>query len=223
MKKLTIIFALAAILLCFSISTFAQGALKPANVISATDVQFPAGSVATGIVVIDVSLDAKGTVTGTYAPRAIASLTATATSSVLAWKYQPASLDSTAVPSIVRVAFAFRPHAIMAPSPQFQLLLSPEDQTVEAKAGYIPPGILAAAYPAYPINAANVGAVVIQLRVNADGKVEAVKVVRPYNPFTKFAIEAARKWQFRAATLQGEPVASNVVLAFVFSSPILNY
>jgi TonB family protein len=109
----------------------------------------------------------------------------------------------------------------MASPHQFQPL-PPEDQAVEAKAGYIPPGILAATYPTYLIDAVSVGTGAVQVRVNEDGRVEDANVVRPYNPFTRFAIEAAKKWQFRAVTLHGVPVSSNVSLAFAYSSPITN-
>jgi hypothetical protein len=38
-------------------------------------------------------------------------------------------------------------------------------------------------------------------------------------PFTDFAIAALRKWQFRAATLNGKPVSSQLAIAYVFQTP----
>jgi TonB family protein len=223
MKWLSSIFVCATILLCCSHPTLAQTSFKPAEVTSANDVQFPVGSIASGIVVVDVSLNSKGDVTGTKVQRDIASLTSVATSSVKAWKYRPASLDGTPQNSLVRVAFAFRPHVIMAAPPNFEPLQQPDDVRQDVRSGYIPPGIEGVAYPAYPIDAATVGAVVAQVRVGVDGKVEDVQPIRTFNPFNQFSLEAARKWRFRPATLHGEPIASNVVIAFVFSPPITNY
>ena len=110
----------------------------------------------------------------------------------------------------------------MAAPPSFAPLQQQDDVTPGAESGYIPPGIVAVAYPAYPIDAASVGAVVVQVKVDADGKVEDVKAIRSFYPFTQFSLNAAKKWQFRPATFNGEPVASNVAIAFVYSPPVVN-
>jgi TonB family protein len=212
----------AAALLCCAISTLAQVQIKPAEVTSASDVQSPSGSVATGIVVLDASLNDAGEVVAVDAPREIVSLTSMAKSSIKTWVFKNASYDSLATPSIIRVAFAFRPRALAAAPPTFDPLVRPEDAPTEANSGYLPPGIVTAVYPAYPIDAATVGAVVVQVSVDAKGGVGEVKVIRSFDPFNKFAVEAAKKWQFRAATLDGEPVTSNLAIAFVFAAPIIS-
>jgi TonB family protein len=221
MKKKWSTFALGFILLSCAHSTLAQASFNPAEVSSAGDVQFPVGSVASGIVVVDVSLNSKGDVTSTSILRGIASLTPVATSSVEAWKYRPASVGGTPQASLLRVAFAFRPRVIMASPPVFEPMLK-GDVTMDAKSGYIPPGVLGVSYAAYPIDAATVGAVVAMVEVGADGKVGDVKLIRSYNPFNRFSLEAAKKWQFRPATFRGEPVASIIVIAFVNSPPIIS-
>jgi TonB family protein len=222
MKTLPSMFARATLLVCCAVSTLAQTPFKPAEITFATDVQFPVRSVASGIVVVDVSVDSKGDVTGTEVQRDIASLTPVAMSSAQAWKYSPASVDGVPQASLMRVAFVFRPHAIMAAPPSFTPLQQQGDMAPDAKSGYIPPGIVAVTYPAYPIDAASVGAVVVQVKVNTDGKVEDVKAIRSFRPFTQFALNAAQKWQFRAATLQGEPVMSYIAIAFVYSPPVVS-
>lgn len=222
MKTLPSIFVRSTILACCALSTVAQVPFKPAEITFATDVQFPPNSIASGIVVVDVSLNSKGEVTGTQVPRAIASLTSTATSSVRAWKYRPASVEGTPQASLVRVAFVFRPNVIMAAPPSFAPVQQQEDTTPAANSGYVPPGIVSVTYPAYPIDAASVGAVVVQVKVDADGKIEDVKAIRSFYPFTQFSLDAAKKWQFRAATLNGEPITSDIAIAFVYSPPVVN-
>jgi len=98
-----------------------------------------------------------------------------------------------------------------------------DNATADLESGYVPAGILSVAYPAYPIDAASVGAVVVQVEVNADGRVESPKAIRAFAPFTKFSLEAAKKWRFRPATLNGEPVSSNIAIAFVYSAPTDSY
>ena len=221
MKTLPSIFVHSTILVFCALSTLAQVPFKPAEITFATDVQFPPNSIASGIVVVDVSLNSKGEVTGTEVPREIASLTSTATSSVRAWKYRPASVEGTQQASLVRVAFVFRPHVIMAAPPRFAPVQQQEDTTSTAKSGYVPPGIVSVAYPAYPIDAASIGAVVVQVKVDANGKIEDVKAIRPFYPFTKGSLDAVKKWQFRAATFNGEPITSNIAIAFVYLPPVV--
>jgi TonB family protein len=211
------------LLICCAFSALAQVPFKPAEVTSARDVQFPVGSIASGIVVVDVSLDSKGDVTRTDVLRDIASLTSTATSTVRAWKYRPATLGGTPLASPVRVAFVFRPSVILAAPPSFAPLLLEGDVTTDVASGYTPPGIVAAAYPAYPIDAASVGAVVVRVKLDADGMVKEVTAIRSFRPFTRSSMEAAKKWQFRPATLHGEPIASNIAIAFVYSPPVLSH
>src|SRR5258708_36199915 len=158
MKAFPSILVCAAIVVPCGTPALAQSTFKPARVTFATEVQFPITSIASGIVVVDGPIAAKGAVTGTAVQRDIASLTSVATSAVRDWKYTPAYLDGTPQPSVLRVAFAFRPRAIMAAPPSFTPLQQ-DDGIQGSKSGYIPPGILAVAYPAYPIDAASVGAV----------------------------------------------------------------
>jgi hypothetical protein len=199
MLRITII--VAATLICLGLSVLAHVAFQPPEVISATDVQYPNGSVANGVVVMDVSLDSKGGVTGVDVLRDIASLTSVATSSIKAWKFNPASLEGRPQVSRIRIVFAFRPHALMAAPPSFVPVLPKGDSNPDEKSGYIPAGIVGGSHPRYPINAAALGAVVVQVRVNAVGKIDQVKAIREFYPFTQFALSAARRWQFQAATL----------------------
>ena len=207
-----------ATVICLAFSALAQGSYQPAEVISATDVEYPIGSVANGVVVIDVSVDSKGDVTGVDVLRDIASLTPVAASCVKAWKFNPAFAEGRPQASVIRVVFAFRPHAFRAAPPSFVPVLPKRDSSPEEKSGYIPAGIVAGPQPQFPIDAASVGAVVVQVTVNALGRIDQVKAIHDFYPFTHFALSAAREWRFQAATLDGKPVSSNVVIAFVFST-----
>jgi hypothetical protein len=56
-------------------------------------------------------------------------------------------------------------------------------------------------------------------RSGPTGKIESIKILHDMVPFTDFAIAAMRKWQFRAATLKGKPIRSQVAIAYVFQTP----
>jgi len=212
---------MAAILICSAALALAQVSFKPAEVVSANDVQYPIRSVADGIVVLDLSLDANGAVSGSDILRDIVSLTPTAASSVQSWKFNPASENDTPQPSEMTVAFAFRPRAYLAAPPRFTPVIPDEGPRPNERSGYTPVGIVSVAYPEYPWNAATAffGAVVLQVHVDTKGRIGYVEVIRELSPFTLFALNAAKKWQFRPATLNGKPIFSNVAIAFVFASP----
>ena len=115
MQKISVCSALALVLLlCSAMSTLAQATFKPAEVISAPDIQYPIRSIADGVVVLDVSLDAAGEVVGVHVVRDIASLTSAATSSMPSWKFSPASLQGKPEPSTMRIAVVFRPPSYLA-------------------------------------------------------------------------------------------------------------
>jgi len=194
----------------------AQAPFKPAEVISAGDIPYPIQSIADGVVVLDVSLDEKGAITGSTVVRDIPSLTSEATSSVQSWKFSPASMRGKPEQSLIRVAVVFRPRAYFAAGPAFTPILS-EGESNRADQTYTPPGIVSVSYPQYPINAAAPGTVVVQVTVGRSSAIQRVKVVRDLPPFTKFALSAVNKWRFQAATLDGKPMTSSLAIAFVFS------
>ena len=216
MQKISIGAGLVIFLASCSIQSLAQAPFKPAEVISAGDIPYPIQSIADGVVVLDVSLDEKGAITGSTVVRDIPSLTSAATSSVQSWKFSPASRQGKPVQSLIRVAVVFRPRAYFAAGPAFTPILS-EGESNRAGQTYIPTGIVSVSYPQYPINAAAPGTVVVQVTVGRSSAIQRVKVVRDLPPFTKFALSAVSKWRFQTATLDGKPMTSILAIAFVFS------
>lgn len=212
----------AAMLVCSAVPSLAQIQFKPPEVISAPDIQYPIASIADGVVVLDVSLDDKGAVTGNTVVRDIPSLTSVATSSIQSWKFTPASIQGKQEASVIRIAFAFRPRAYWAAGPSFTPIVSNGEPDQVGGHGYAPPGIVSVAYPGYPINAAMPGAVVIQATVSKSSTVQRLKVVRALAPFTQFALRAANKWRLQAATLNGEPRTSILAIALIFAIPPSN-
>jgi TonB family protein len=206
-----------------SVPALAQTSFKPAEVTSATDTQIPFNSSADGIVVLDVQLDATGAITKTSVVRDIPSLTQTAILSVQAWKFDPASDGSKPQASTMPVVFAFRPRSYQVAPPRFEPLRSNQgSESAETDSGYVPPRIVVVAYPLYPMNALMTGAVVIQVAVGKNGRTKQLRVVRNWPPFTQAALDAAKKCQFQAASLNGRPIVSNLAISFVFTPIIVN-
>ncbi|MEO6002900.1 MAG: energy transducer TonB [Opitutus sp.] len=79
-----------------------------------------------------------------------------------------------------------------------------------------------AVMPVYPPalrEAGVVGGAVLELHVDADGKLTDVKTMRASHPeFQASAVEAVKKWVFAPAQKEGAPVASRTRLAIVYET-----
>lgn len=217
MQKISVASGLAVLLLvCCAMSSLAQATFKPAEVTSAPDIPYPIRSIADGVVVLDVSLDATGAIAGLNVVRDIPSLTSAVTSSIPSWKFSPALLHGEPETSVMRIAVVFRPRSYLAASPAFTAILS-EANPDHTRHSEVLPGITSVAYPQYPVNAVVPGTVVIQVTVGKTGAIQRAKLVRDLPPFSQFGLNALNRWRFQAATLDGKPVPSNLAIAFIFA------
>ena|ERR1700688_434297 len=116
----------------------------------------------------------------------------------------------------MRVAVVFQPRAYLAAGPAFNTIPSGGTSN-RADQNFIPPGIVSVSYSQYAINAAAPGTVVIQVTASKSSAIRHLKVVRDLPPLTPFALSAANKWRFQAATLDRKPVSSSLAIAFVFA------
>lgn len=82
---------------------------EPPSVVGVVDVLYPLNSVASGTVVLEISLDEDGKITGIRVVQGIASLTEPAEYSVQQWKFKGAKLDGKPVASKMTTAFSFVP------------------------------------------------------------------------------------------------------------------
>jgi TonB family protein len=81
---------------------------------------------------------------------------------------------------------------------------------------YVPAQVVSVVEAAYPPTSIAWGTVVLQVTVERDGSVAEVRVLRDIKSLTPEAEKAVRRWKFRPATLDGQPVRSAVPVAFVF-------
>lgn len=82
---------------------------EAASVVSVVDAVYPLQSVASGTVVLEVSLNEEGKITGVRVVQGIGSLTEPAVNAVQQWKFRGAKLDGKPVASKVAAAFSFVP------------------------------------------------------------------------------------------------------------------
>ena len=72
-------------------------------------------------------------------------------------------------------------------------------------------------YPELPPDAETKGVVVMLVGVNAQGRVEPVHVLRSTGPaFQKAAVDTVKKWKFRPAKKDGQPVPVQITVEMNF-------
>ncbi len=193
----------------------------PPEPLVTTDIAYPIRSVAYGTVVLEAAVGETGEVTRVRVVRDIVSLTSEAVRAVKAWKFQPAKLNGNPVPSQVTVAVTFNPRTFF-PS---DVPLPPLTPTKEegAKPRYVPPGVVSASFPAFPVIAVSPGTVALGVLVDEKGEVEQVKVLKDTPPLTEEAIKALKRWKFTPARFDETPVRATIVVAIVFTLPPVYY
>jgi TonB family protein len=206
--------------------TSAQQTYKPPEVASAGDAYVPYQVVVDGLFVLDVSLDDGGTIQKVDALRDPGGMLGAAKTSVHGWIFKPASKDGKSAPSRMTVSFVYRPAnngIASAVTPQsFPPVLPPDKAESSARGKYVPVGVLSFAYPEYPANSVAWGSVVIQLTVDDSGAVKDVGFLHRMEGFNNLVSDALKRWRFQAATLDGKPITSKTVIAFVFQTPSSN-
>ncbi len=191
---------------------------QSAETLSVTDVTVPAAGF--GTVVLDVLVTETGEIQKVEVRRGIALLAPLAVQAVEGWKFSPATLAGKAIASRMPVAVTFRPPSLLAAPVPLPALIPQSDAAIQAE--FQPAEVLHAAFPEYPANAVISGTVVLEVTLSAKGEAEEVKVLRDLPPLTAEAKAVVGNFRFMAATFNGDPVRSKIVLAFVFTA-ILSY
>jgi hypothetical protein len=166
-----------------------------------------------GEVLLEVSLGSTGTVAGITVLRDAAPFTQPFRQAVAGWRFAPDA--ATRVPGgRVLVAGSFRSPVLLEagplPSPPADLPASP---TVPVPVRWL--------RPAYPANAVGDAVVILQASVGADGSVGDLTTVYGATPLASAAVEAARQWRFRPASVGGAPVEAVAFLVFGFRQPFV--
>jgi TonB family protein len=175
-----------------------------------------------GAVLLEVSVDRAGAVTGVKPLRDTATFTDRLTQSVKNWRFAPAETPiaealrkpggpaTRPVDSKVLVAGVFRPPTVMGPT------FGDPIRDVAAASNDIPfPTSIVT--PPFPPMVVSPGVVLVEVSVDASGRVTDAKTRIPAAGFDSAALDAARQWTFRAAKPGG--VGAQAVAYIVFSFP----
>jgi TonB family protein len=201
MTKLTILVLAAALQL--------PSSFTPARVRSSPFGDLPYGSRAAGVVALDVTVDARGSVKGIRTIKEVEPFGDVLRSSVSSWQFEPARDGGRAVEHPILVAGLFRPAAVMFPAP-------PPFPNPPGNAPHSTPIPKEIGIPPCPPNRIGVAAVLVEVDVNKSGSVDPARIVGAETGFDDASLDAARRWVFRPAQYQNQPVPSRACLLFVY-------
>jgi len=190
----------------------------PASVSRAGDIPYPAGSLDAGVVTLSVYVKKTGQVLGVTILRDISSVSGPAAAAVRSWTYTPATRDGKPVESTLTINIVYDPGFLGADNIPLPPLSQVQPISTKEQAFY-PPQLNTATFAPYPAKAKAQGAVVLNVTLDTNGNAAQVATLRDVPPLTASATGALKNWNFSAATYEGNPIQSHMVVAFVFRSP----
>jgi TonB family protein len=128
------------------------------------------------------------------------------------WQFETTSAEGATEPARVAVVGLFRAPTLLGGAP-------PPPKRVSTPSPEIPYPV-STATPAYPPKALSSGVVMLEVEVDEKGAVSAVEMLNLTEGFDAVAVEAARKFRFQPAKLDGRPVRSFAVVVFGFPQPV---
>ena len=202
-------------------SAMAEQSYVPPGLTSGADAYIPYQNqiITDGLFVLDVGISEAGEIQQIEALRNPGSMAEAAKKSLRSWKFYPASENGKPTASRLTVAFLQPPTmyvGIRAIPPKDFVPVIPPDQS---DSDFVPVGILSFDYSDYPVNSVAWGSVVLQVTVGSAGDVKDVSLLHGMAGFNDFALNALKRWRFRAATFRGKPVTAKTVVAFIFQTP----
>ncbi len=185
---------------------------EPARLESGSVQEIPIGARAAGLVLLEVSVNARGNVTGIETLQEVDPFTDLMRESVQGWEFLPARSKGVNVDSHLLVAGLFRPAMLLFPEPDVKALpTSASSATVP-----LPTDI---AVPPYPPNAIGSAYVLVEVELGEDGVSSSAKVMSSSSGFDNAALDAARAWTFSPALFESREVPARVYIVFAFRQP----
>jgi TonB family protein len=172
----------------------------PPDIVSASNIPYPEDTLAAGAVTLLLGLDNNAQMQNIEILRDFPSLTSAVQNVVTTWTFRPAALKGNPVPSEISLTVVFN-------------IFNPAGG---AASQFTPPQITQASFANYPAASVAQGTVVLDVTVGRAGQSKQIRVVNDVPTLTQQAISAVKTWGFNAATIHGQPIPAQIVIAFVF-------
>ncbi len=195
---------------------------EPARFLSGDLPAQPLMVVGRGQVLLELHLDAAGSVTNVVPLRSTPPFTDLLANAAREWQFTPARETDGEPPALVAietrvlVAGLFRPPTTYDTPSRGEV---PEDVASASEEVPFPTTIAPPLYP--PTAPPHLGAVVlVEVEVGEDGTVDNSRSIRSPGGFESVSTDAARQWKFRPARRAGSPVRSFAYIVFGFRDPV---
>jgi TonB family protein len=212
------------LLLCLGVAVSAQSRFRPAEYAGGPLPVVPVRAVGGGEVMLELAVTRDGSVTGVKPLRSTPPFTETFTAAAKTWRFRPAQLlgevaDRSRPPTWESVdATVLVAGVVRAPTLNSPTLGEPSrDVGAAADTTPFPLRIIT---PPFPPLARDDGSVLVQVMVDAGGKVSEAKALTSSPGFGELALTTARTWSFRPARVRGEAVGAYAYLVFAFRQPV---
>lgn len=218
--------SLAAFVLSLAIGTAppssaADSPFIPPRVLSATDIPYPVNTVIPGIVTLLLRLDPAAKIQNVQVLGDVPPLTRAAQTAIPSWTFAPATRNGHPVASRLSVSVVFNPFNPGGVSIEGLKVSLPPTPPGPEDSDFNPPQITSGQFASYPVNSIAFGTVILDVAIDKSGEITKVHVIRGVSPLTRQSIKAVKSWEFRAGSYKDQPVASHMVVAFVFPSPAI--
>jgi TonB family protein len=188
----------------------------PPDILSASNIPYPPNTQATGAVSLLLSLDNNAQIQGMQPLRDIPPLTSAVQDSVQLWTFKPAIRKGNPVPSEIPLTVIFNVFNPAGGAAYQSLVLAPAQPTDADASQFTPPQITLASFAKYPAASTAQGTVLLDVTIGRGGQPKQIRVINDVPTLSQQAMSAIKTWKFNAATFKSQPIASQIIIAFVF-------
>lgn len=186
----------------------------PPAPLSVVGVPYPPQALFGGNVFLDALVDADGKLNDVRVVNGDAPFLDVALDAVRTWTFSPAHVDGRAVESRIGIVFQFPQSFLPGIVPKERNYKEP---LADAGArGALP---LYTLEPVYPINTVAEGSVVLYGRVDPDGQLTSLDVLRNVDALTNTTGQAVQRWKWAPGKQAGTNVESTVIIVDTFRRP----
>jgi len=174
----------------------------------------PSKTAETGLVILSASIDPTGNTTDAEVAQGSPPFVGPALDAVRQWGFNTTNVKS---PVPITVAMLFRARTALPDRP-FTFNMPSAPLLMDG-----PPQPKVIIDPGYPIDSIADGCIILELQIDATGKVQKTDVIQNIPSLTSSATRAVSQWKFRPARRNGKAVPGTAVAVISFLKPVLTY
>jgi len=197
----------------------AKGDVKPPKLLKTVQPVYPEEAKNAGIegvVIIEARTDAQGKVVAATVLRSVPQLDQAAVDAVKQWLYEPMLIKGKPTGIIFTVTVVFRLKDKDTKAKDTAKVVSIREADEEFAKGAVkvegeikPPRLVKTVNPVYPEEARSAevqGVVILAARIDTNGKVKDIKVLRSIPQLDQAAVDALKQWVYEPLLKDGKPV-----------------